>query len=91
MTFTASGRCRTPDFARYKIPGTLDMPPLEVILVESYEPTGPHGAKSVSEIGINAPLPTIANAVHDATGVWLTGSPFTPERVWSALRAAGVS
>jgi putative selenate reductase molybdopterin-binding subunit len=91
MTFTASGRCRTPDFARYKIPGTLDMPPLEVILVESYEPTGPHGAKSVSEIGINAPLPTIANAVHDATGVWLTESPFTPERVWSALRAAGVS
>jgi putative selenate reductase molybdopterin-binding subunit len=91
MTFTASGRCRTPDFARYKIPGTLDMPPLEVILVESFEPTGPHGAKSISEIGINAPLPTIANAVHDATGVWLTESPFTSERVWRALQEAGVS
>lgn len=87
MLFTDSGRCRTTDLARYKIPSVVDMPPLEVILVESFEPTGPMGAKSVSEIGINAPIPTIANAVHDATGVWLTETPFTPERVWRALRA----
>lgn len=87
MVFTDRGRCRTPDFARYKIPSTLDLPPMEVILVDSYEPTGPMGAKSVSEIGINAPIPTIANAVHDATGVWLTETPFTPERVWRALHA----
>jgi putative selenate reductase molybdopterin-binding subunit len=49
------------------------------------------GAKSISEIGINAPIPTIANAVHDATGVWLTKTPFTAERVWRALREAGVA
>jgi CO/xanthine dehydrogenase Mo-binding subunit len=49
------------------------------------------GAKSIAEIGINAPIPAIANAVHHATGVWLTESPFTPERVWRALQAAGVS
>lgn len=85
MVFTDRGRCRTPDFARYKIASTIDLPPLEVILVESYEPTGPMGAKSVSEIGINAPIPTIANAVHDATGLWLTETPFTAERVWRAL------
>jgi putative selenate reductase molybdopterin-binding subunit len=90
MVFSESGRCRTPDFARYKIPSTVDMPPLQVILVESFEPTGPMGAKSVSEIGINAPIPTIANAVHDATGVWLTETPFTAERVWRALQHAGV-
>ncbi len=91
MVFTDRGRCRTPDFARYKIPSTVDMPPLEVILVESFEPTGPMGAKSISEIGINAPIPTIANAIHDATGVWLTETPFTAERVWRALRAAGAA
>ncbi len=90
MVFTESGRCRTPDFARYKIPSTIDLPPMEVILVESYEPTGPMGAKSISEVGINAPIPTIANAVHDATGIWLTRTPFTPERVWTALRASRV-
>jgi CO/xanthine dehydrogenase Mo-binding subunit len=61
-----------------------------VILVDSYEPTGPMGAKSVGEIGINAPIPAIANAVHDAVGLRLTATPFTPERVWRALREAGI-
>jgi probable selenate reductase molybdenum-binding subunit len=85
MIFDERGRLRTPDFARYKVPGPQDLPRLETILVESYEPTGPMGAKSVSEIGINAPIPAIANAIHDATGLWLTRTPFTAERVWRAL------
>jgi putative selenate reductase molybdopterin-binding subunit len=85
IIFDDQGRPKTPDYARYKIPGPMDMPDLETILVDSYEPTGPMGAKSVSEIGINAPIPTIANAIHDATGIWLTETPFTPERVWRAL------
>ena len=80
------GRARATSFSRYRIPGTLDLPHIDVVLVDSYEPTGPMGAKSIAEIGINAPLPTIANAVHDATGVWLTESPFTAERVWEGLR-----
>jgi putative selenate reductase molybdopterin-binding subunit len=88
MVFDQNGRTRNPDFARYKIPVTADLPPIEVILVDSYEETGPMGAKSIAEIGINAPIPTIANAVHDATGLWLTETPFTPERVWRALRGA---
>ncbi|MGD2043878.1 MAG: molybdopterin-dependent oxidoreductase [Acidimicrobiia bacterium] len=87
IIFDERGRPKTPDYARYKIPGPRDMPDLEAILVDSYEPTGPMGAKSVSEIGINAPIPTIANAIHDATGMWLTETPFTPERVWRALNA----
>jgi probable selenate reductase molybdenum-binding subunit len=87
MVFDDRGRLRTPDYARYKIPGPQDLPRLETILVESYEPTGPMGAKSVSEIGINAPIPAIANAIHDATGLWLTKTPFTAERVWRALQS----
>ena len=86
IIFDDEGRPLTDDFGRYKIPGVLDMPPIEVILVESYDPTGPMGAKSISEIGINGPIPTIANAVHDATGVWLTETPFTHEKVWRALQ-----
>ena len=43
------------------------------------------GAKSVAEIGINAPLPTLSNAVYDAVGIRLTRPPFTPEKVWAAL------
>ena len=33
--------------------------------------------------------PAMADAIHDATGVWVREVPFTPERVWRALRAAG--
>jgi putative selenate reductase molybdopterin-binding subunit len=88
LVFDDAGRPRTPDLARYKIPVTLDLPPIRVVLVDSVEPTGPMGAKSVAEIGINAPLPTIASAIHDATGVWMTRPPFTPEKVWRALQAS---
>jgi len=91
MEFTAKGRVRNPDLARYKIPGWADTPPIRVILVDTYEPTGPMGAKSVAEIGINGPIPTIANAIYNAVGVRLTETPFTPEKVWRAIREAGVS
>jgi len=88
MLFSSKGRVRNPTLFDYKILGSLDVPPIDVILVESYEPTGPMGAKSVGEIGINAPIPTIANAIYDAVGVRLTRTPFTPERVFEAIRAA---
>jgi putative selenate reductase molybdopterin-binding subunit len=90
LAIDATGRARATDLGRYKIAGTLDLPRLTTILVDSYEPTGPMGAKSIAEIGINAPMPCIANAVYDATGVLLTETPFTAERVWRALQAAGV-
>ena len=86
MQISSRGRVRNPSLFDYKIPGALDIPKLEVILVESYEPTGPMGAKSVGEIGINGPIPTIANAIHDAVGVRLKETPFTPERVLAAMR-----
>ena len=89
--FTPGGKVRNADLARYKIPGTLDLPPIRVILVDSYEPTGPMGAKSIAEIGINGPIPSIANAIYHAVGLRLTRTPFTPERVWRALREAGIS
>ena len=87
MLFSSKGRVRNPTLFDYKILGARDVPPIEVILVPSFEPTGPVGAKSVGEIGINGPIPTIANAIHDAVGIRLTKTPFTPERVLDALRA----
>ncbi len=88
MQISSRGRVRNPSLFDYKIPGALDIPPLDVVLVESYEPTGPMGAKSVGEIGINGPIPTIANAIYDAVGVRMTKTPFAPERVLAALRAS---
>ncbi len=88
MLISSRGRVRNPSLFDYKIPGALDVPKLEVILVESYEPTGPMGAKSIGEVGINGPIPTIANAIYDAVGVRLRETPFTPERVLAAMREA---
>ena len=87
MILSSKGRVRNPSLFDYKIPGMLDVPPMDIVLVESYEPTGPMGAKSVGEIGINGPIPTIANAIYDAVGIRLTETPFTPERVLKAMKA----
>ena len=88
MLISSRGRVRNPNLFDYKILGALDVPPIEVVLVDSYEPTGPLGAKSIAEVGINAPIPTIANAIYDAVGVRLRRTPFTPERVLTAMRKA---
>ncbi|MGB2983632.1 MAG: molybdopterin cofactor-binding domain-containing protein [Candidatus Bipolaricaulia bacterium] len=88
MLISGRGRVRNPSLFDYKIPGARDIPKIDVVLVDSYEPTGPMGAKSVGEIGINGPIPTIANAIYDAVGVRLKKTPFTPERVLAAMRAS---
>lgn len=84
--FSAKGRMLNPSFADYKIMTMRDKPEIKTILVPSYEKSGPYGAKSVSEICINGPLPTIANAIYNAVGVRVRTSPFTPERVWRAIQ-----
>ena len=89
MLISDHGRVRNPTFFDYKIPAAPDLPRIQAILVDSYEPTGPMGAKSIAEIGINAPMPTIANAIYDAVGIRLRTTPFTPERVLDALEGIG--
>ncbi len=84
--FNDKGKMLNPSFNDYRIFSMADMPEMKTILVESYEPTGPFGAKSVSEISINGPMPAIANAIYDAVGVRLYKAPFTPERVLNALK-----
>ncbi len=88
MCFNAEGRCLNASFRHYRIPGPRDLPDLRTILVPTHEPTGPYGAKSVSEICINGPLPVLSNAIFHAAGVRMIRSPFTAERVWRALKAA---
>jgi putative selenate reductase molybdopterin-binding subunit len=90
MHFNAEGRCVNPSFRHYRIPTPRDIPELVTILVPTYETTGPYGAKSVSEICINGPLPVLSNAIFHATGIRLLHSPFSAERLWRALeRDAG--
>jgi putative selenate reductase molybdopterin-binding subunit len=85
MPFDEHGRMVHTDFQSYRIYTAADMPEIKSILVRTYEPTGPFGAKAVAEIPINGPAPAIANAIANAVGVRLRELPFTPEKVWRAL------
>jgi putative selenate reductase molybdopterin-binding subunit len=85
--FDQKGRVRNDSFREYKIFCTRDLPEIQTILVPTHEPTGPYGAKSVSEISINGPLPVISNAIFDAVGIRLREAPYKPERVLAALLA----
>jgi len=87
MRFNAAGAMVNSSFRNYKIYSAGDAPPFKTILIPTYEPDGPFGAKSVSEVGINGPMPAIANAIYDGVGVRLTQPPFTPEKVLAALRS----
>lgn len=86
MRFDEHGRMINPSFRDYRIFSAMDMPDMQSILVQTHEPSGPYGAKSVSEIPIDGPAPAIANAVYDAIGVRIRELPLTPERVWRTMK-----
>jgi putative selenate reductase molybdopterin-binding subunit len=86
MVYDEQGVSLATRFGEYRVYQAHEMPELRVIFVETYEPSGPYGAKAVAEIPKDGVAPALASAIHDATGVWLMQIPFTPERVWRALR-----
>ena len=86
MVYDDAGRCLNPNFTDYKIPGIGDLPDdFRAILIETDDPFGPFGGKSISEIATNGAAPAIAAAIHDAVGVWMRDWPFTPEKILRAL------
>jgi 4-hydroxybenzoyl-CoA reductase subunit alpha len=69
----------------YKIPSAIEMPDVDVIIVESDDPEGPFGAKEAGEGPLLPILPSLANAVTDAVGVRLYELPLSPDRVLKAI------
>lgn len=66
----------------YQTLRSVDIPDtFNAILVETYEPTGPFGAKSIGEVGITGPTAAVANAVADAVDIRLTELPITQKKV----------
>ncbi len=88
MTWDERGRIRETDFDKYHIFRADEMPQLDVIFVETFEPTHPFGVKAVAEIPMDGVAPAVANAVRDAVGVDIDANPLTPEKVWRALHRA---
>ena len=83
---TDEGRVLNPSFVDYKIPRAPDVPEhFTSLLVETYEPEGPFGAKEAGEGLTNPNAGCIANAVYDAVGVRIYDLPITPEKILKAL------
>jgi putative selenate reductase molybdopterin-binding subunit len=90
MILDERGTCLNANLRDYKVPMIGDVPEdFRAELVETDDPYGPYGGKSVSEIACNGAAPAIAAAIHDAVGIWLRRWPFTPEKVLAALAQVG--
>jgi CO/xanthine dehydrogenase Mo-binding subunit len=63
-----------------------DMPVPSYKFAESYEPTGPFGAKGLGELGMDPTAAVISNAIFDAVGVRIKALPITPEKVLKAIK-----
>ena len=69
----------------YRVPRVMETPEIECCFLETDDPTGPYGAKAGGEHSINPAVAAISNAVSDATGLFLTKLPMTPQRILDGL------
>jgi putative selenate reductase molybdopterin-binding subunit len=86
MIFDHNGNVTNANLHDYHMLTPDELPLMDVIFVQTDEPSGPFGAKSVAEISIDGVAPAVVSAVHDATGVWIRELPLYPERVQAAIR-----
>ena len=86
MRYDEKGNAIERDLDRYHIFRADEMPGLETIFVETFEPSHPFGVKAVAEIPMDGVAPAVGNAILDAVGVNVDENPTTPERVWRALK-----
>ncbi|HNA53492.1 MAG TPA: molybdopterin-dependent oxidoreductase [Anaerolineales bacterium] len=87
MRYDEKGYAIERDFDRYHLFRANEMPELETIFVETFEPSHPFGVKAVAEIPMDGVAPAVGNAILDAIGANVDDNPVTPEKVWKALRA----
>jgi CO/xanthine dehydrogenase Mo-binding subunit len=72
---TRNGLITNASFTDYLIPTTLDMPPVESVLVEDPEPDAPYGVKGVGEPPTVVSTAAVVSALRAATGRELTRVP----------------
>lgn len=85
MVVGEDGKIVNCNFHDYKIPTVMDMPELDTLTVESYDPNSAFGNKETGEGPTCPVMPAILNAIYDAIGVRFTEVPVTPEKVLRAL------
>ncbi|MCH8873408.1 molybdopterin-dependent oxidoreductase [candidate division KSB1 bacterium] len=80
------GAIQGPNFLDYRTLTPMQMPEVDVIIVESNDPEGPFGAKEAGEGPLLPILPAVANAIYDAVGVRMYSLPITPDKLWKAVQ-----
>lgn len=75
------GYMHTLNFDDFMIPSSMDIPDIQIILVETDAHVGPYGAKGIGELGIEMIAPAIVNAYANATGKRVREVPLNLERV----------
>ena len=86
LIFDGDGRAVNANLADYGVPMVQELPGVfEAELVQTDDPYGPFGGKSVAEISVNGAAPALAIAIHDAVGVWIRDWPITPEKILKSL------
>ena len=75
------GLVRNPSFTDYLIPTILDMPPLNMRILEFADPNSPYGLRGAGEPPTLSSTPAIVAAVRDACGKQLRRIPLRPEQI----------
>jgi xanthine dehydrogenase YagR molybdenum-binding subunit len=70
----------------YKMPFSMEIPEIEILMVEEYIARSSTDAYGIGEPANIATAPAIANAVYNALGVRFYELPITPEKVLKALK-----
>jgi len=91
MVYDADGLSRTANLIDYALVSAAELPSFETHEMETPSPRNPLGVKGIGESGTVVATPALQSAVLDALrefGVEHLDLPYTPERVWRALREA---
>jgi xanthine dehydrogenase molybdenum-binding subunit len=84
----ATGLPLNPNLLDYKPLSIKDAPLAEVIIVEKPKSYGTFGAHGLGEPPMGPPGATIANALYNAVGVWVTDLPITRDKLLAALKGS---
>jgi xanthine dehydrogenase molybdenum-binding subunit len=85
-----TGKIYNNNLLDYKMPTMMDLPDLKCGFVETDEPTGSYGNKSLGEPPIVSPAPAIRNAIWDATGIKIDEMPISSKVLFVKFKEAGL-
>ena len=83
--FMLNGEMKNNTFLDYRMPTSLDLPMIDPVIIEVFNPNHPFGVKGVGESNIVPPLAAVSHAVYNAIGKRLYDLPINPESIIRAI------